>query len=292
MRDKLVSYCIFTYNQEKYIRDAILSAFQQDYDPLEIIICDDCSTDSTVEIIDSLINGYKGHHKIIFNRNDHNVGIRENVNKAVYDLSSGEIIVFAAGDDVSIPSRTADYVNFFELYPQVMSVSCKSDEVDKDLHSIGGYQWDKSFSIYTVYDYISFRDFIIYPGDSRAVRRRVAEAFPKLLLSNDEDYAFFIRSLMLGSNLFIRYPYVKHRNHSNNISHKRNLDYSNLIAQVENDISFALTNRYISSKTADLLLNKFHHVIDVFNIYWNSPFSSPRNLFYRLLHKFFKVTLE
>jgi glycosyltransferase involved in cell wall biosynthesis len=45
----LVSLCIFTYNQEKYIREAVEGALSQDYPNLEIIISDDNSTDSTYD---------------------------------------------------------------------------------------------------------------------------------------------------------------------------------------------------------------------------------------------------
>ena len=52
MNDKpLVSYCIVSYNAEKFIQEAIESALNQDYYPMEIIISDDCSTDNTDEIV-------------------------------------------------------------------------------------------------------------------------------------------------------------------------------------------------------------------------------------------------
>ena len=42
----LVTFALFAYNQEKYIREAVEGAFAQTYAPLEIILSDDCSTDS------------------------------------------------------------------------------------------------------------------------------------------------------------------------------------------------------------------------------------------------------
>ena len=50
MEKKLVSYCLFAFNQEKYINEAIKGALNQTYSPLEIIISDDCSTDLTFQI--------------------------------------------------------------------------------------------------------------------------------------------------------------------------------------------------------------------------------------------------
>ena len=52
----LVSFCILTYNQEKFIEDAIKGALSQEYDNLEIIISDDGSTDRTYDIAKNLTN--------------------------------------------------------------------------------------------------------------------------------------------------------------------------------------------------------------------------------------------
>ena len=65
----LISYCLITYNQEKYIKEAVLSALSQTYHPLEIIISDDCSTDNTFDIVRETINNYLGGHNIILNLN-------------------------------------------------------------------------------------------------------------------------------------------------------------------------------------------------------------------------------
>lgn len=47
----LITLAILTYNQAKYIAEAIDGALSQCYHPLEIIISDDCSQDVTYQII-------------------------------------------------------------------------------------------------------------------------------------------------------------------------------------------------------------------------------------------------
>ena len=47
----LVTFALFTYNQERYVREAVEGVLAQTYEPLEIIISDDCSTDMTFSII-------------------------------------------------------------------------------------------------------------------------------------------------------------------------------------------------------------------------------------------------
>jgi len=52
MRTKpLISVIVSVYNYERYVRDCIRSILTQEYDPFELIIVDDCSTDGSLEII-------------------------------------------------------------------------------------------------------------------------------------------------------------------------------------------------------------------------------------------------
>lgn len=105
----LVSFVIFAYNQERYIREALEGAFAQTHEPLEIIISDDCSTDTTFQIISELAARYNGPHKLIWRRNDTNLGFAEHIS-SVMRLVSGELIVAADGDDISYPERTKKVV--------------------------------------------------------------------------------------------------------------------------------------------------------------------------------------
>lgn len=82
----------------------MLAAFAQTYSPLEIIISDDFSSDNTYAIILELAQAYRGPHRIITKRNDLNLGTAMHV-QAVASITSGELLVVAAGDDVSMPNR-------------------------------------------------------------------------------------------------------------------------------------------------------------------------------------------
>jgi glycosyltransferase involved in cell wall biosynthesis len=100
----LFSFCLFAYNQEKFIHDAIEGALSQTYSPLEIILSDDCSNDNTFVIMEEMAASYKGPHKIILNKNKINLGVGGHINKVV-ELAQGEWLVFAAGDDISKRER-------------------------------------------------------------------------------------------------------------------------------------------------------------------------------------------
>ena len=87
----LVTFALFAYNQEKYIREAVEAALAQDYPNLEIILSDDCSTDRTFEVIQNIVSKYKGRHRVIHNRNQSNLGISRHLNMA-FSMVSGDFV--------------------------------------------------------------------------------------------------------------------------------------------------------------------------------------------------------
>jgi glycosyltransferase involved in cell wall biosynthesis len=58
----LVSVICLSYNHAPYIREALESVFQQDYQSIELVIVDDHSQDGSQKIIDDLIRGRSDIH--------------------------------------------------------------------------------------------------------------------------------------------------------------------------------------------------------------------------------------
>lgn len=92
----LVSIGCAVYNGEKTLGRALDKLIEQDYQNLEIIICDDGSTDSSPEICQEYASK---DARILYMRNDENLGIIENCNK-LFRLSSGKYFMWADQDDV------------------------------------------------------------------------------------------------------------------------------------------------------------------------------------------------
>ena len=103
----LLTFAIAAFNQEAFVREAVDAAFAQTYSPLEIVLSDDCSKDRTFDIMREMAAAYRGPHKIILNRNERQKSIGGHVNRVV-EVSHGELVVGAAGDDVSFPNRTEE----------------------------------------------------------------------------------------------------------------------------------------------------------------------------------------
>ena len=107
----LVTFALFAYNQEKYIREAVEGALEQNYPNLEIIISDDFSTDRTYEIVQTLAAQYQGPHSVRINRNTRNMGIGAHADEIVR-MSAGSYIFAAAGDDISESNRVEICLKF------------------------------------------------------------------------------------------------------------------------------------------------------------------------------------
>lgn len=99
MKDIKVSIVCNTYNQEKYIEDAIESFIDQktnfDY---EILIHDDASTDNTKKIIEKYYNNYPNLIKPIFQKeNQYSKGV--SIMDIQLERANGKYIAFCEGDD-------------------------------------------------------------------------------------------------------------------------------------------------------------------------------------------------
>jgi glycosyltransferase involved in cell wall biosynthesis len=107
-----LSYVLLTYNQRATVAAAVRSALAQDVQPMEIVISDDCSSDGTFAEVEAAVDDYQGPHKVILNRNPKNLGLAGNLDK-VHELSTGDVIIAAAGDDISLPHRSQRILDTF-----------------------------------------------------------------------------------------------------------------------------------------------------------------------------------
>jgi glycosyltransferase involved in cell wall biosynthesis len=105
----LVSHYVYAYRQEATVRAAVTSVLAQTYQPLEIVLSDDCSPDGTYRVMQEVAAAYRGPHRVILNRNPKNLGITPHVER-ILELSSGAFVIESAGDDVSLPHRDARLV--------------------------------------------------------------------------------------------------------------------------------------------------------------------------------------
>lgn len=133
IKEPLVSVCCFTYNHEKYIRDAIESFLMQKTDfPFEIIIHDDASTDLTTDIIREYEDKYPEIIKPIYQtENQYSKGIQ--VALSVYEKSKGKYIAICEGDDYwTDPLKLQMQVTFLEKNPDYVITYTAADAFDEN----------------------------------------------------------------------------------------------------------------------------------------------------------------
>ena len=100
-----------TYNSAKYVKQAIESILAQSFTDFEYIIGDDCSTDSTWEII----NKYKDT-RIRKYRNEKNIGEYPNRNKSL-EIAKGEYVIWIDGDDIFYPHGLEFMIKMLDAFP-------------------------------------------------------------------------------------------------------------------------------------------------------------------------------
>ena len=85
-----------TYNGSKYLYEQLNSIMNQTVKDFELIICDDCSTDNTIEIINEF---QKKDSRIKLYPNEQNLGFKKNFERAI-KLCTGDYIALCDQDDV------------------------------------------------------------------------------------------------------------------------------------------------------------------------------------------------
>ena len=261
----LLTLALGAYNQERFVREAVESAFAQTYSPLEIILSDDCSKDRTFEIMSEMAAAYRGPHKLILNRNPVRKSIGGHINRVV-ELSHGELIMSAAGDDISLPERSARAFQAWEEAER-LPVSIYSDviQIDENGNRIERrYQATETGSDLPItHQFVKPRDYLehfrpLVFGAAHAFSRRLFGAFgglPEEVLH--EDTAIPFRALLLsGRFVYIKEPLVKYRLHGNNIfltPKEAGVDYKSLVKE-ENHLRHDCKHRRIAydSFLADL----------------------------------------
>ena len=210
MASPSVTLIICSYNQAAYIKESVEAVLKQTYSPIEIIISDDCSTDSTFQIIEQTVAQYTGPNEIVLNRNDINLSLIEHVNK-VFRMAKGDLIIGSAGDDVCLPERIATMVDLYKkrngkptlFHGDVIKIDKNSNELGVLEASWGTNSVDLSDT--------AVRG-SLYIGASSAFTRSLLDAFPPIHYKNAyEDLVWGFRAALLDAVVYVDTPLVKYR---------------------------------------------------------------------------------
>lgn len=233
----LATLVVLFYKHERFVEDTVAGALSQTYPNLEIIFSDDKSPDGTFDALKKAVEGYHGPHKVILNRNEKNLGLVQHVNKLLFELAHGEFIFLNGGDDVSLPGRVSDQMEYFQSDPSVMAVTGSYITIDKDGKQTGEGRLQKD-SLLRVDDrkYLKSDSFMT-GGVALGLRKAVLDRFGRLGDCQTEDSVLRLRAMLLGSTMRSARILLKYRIHGENISQDiRNFKTRKIAAQYRTDL--------------------------------------------------------
>ncbi len=205
----LVSVILPVYNGEAFLREAIESILNQTYQPIELIVIDDGSTDNTPTIL----KDYEG--KIRHYRQS-NQGLVKTLNLGL-SLANGKYIARMDADDISHPQRLEKQINYLEANPDVnlLGTSCYYINFNGKIigrgqvpRTNGGIKWVLLFASPFIHPSVIIKkDFIFNNG------LLFNEKFPYA-----EDYELWGRILKNSKAANLPEPLISYRIHQKNIS--------------------------------------------------------------------------
>lgn len=92
----MISIAMTTYNGENYLREQLDSILAQSVSDFELVVCDDCSSDSTWQILKEYA---RKNSRIQIFKNETNLGFKKNFEKAI-SLCKGDYIALSDQDDI------------------------------------------------------------------------------------------------------------------------------------------------------------------------------------------------
>lgn len=227
----MVSVVMATYNGEKYLIQQMDSIRTQTKKPDEVIICDDCSTDKTVWVVETYIAQYGLlNWKVI--KNKINLGYYNNFFEAV-KISRGQTIYLSDQDDIWDIHKIEKFEEFYDRHPEVTMIQSNMEFIDSDgikINSDYKYHGKKEK---TGFVEISTKEMCKFAGSgyTMSFRRSVTdkifhnrlEAYETIYLYH--DILIGLMSAALGKCYMCADVVDRHRLHSSNATQAKGKSY-------------------------------------------------------------------
>ena len=225
MQTPLVSVIIPNYNHSLYLKERIDSVLNQDYSNLEVILLDDCSSDNSVDIIESYRDNPKVSQICI---NTQNSGSTFKQWERGINLARGEYIWIAESDDSAESSLLSTLMKGLLSNSDNVIGFCNSVVMDSNSRIIPrNLNVDDSFScLYTVHNGVDFiRNKMLY---NNRIHNASAVVFKKRAWENvNKDYVdyrlsgdwyFWLSLLVQGNVVWVHKEYNRCRKHQNKVT--------------------------------------------------------------------------
>ncbi len=206
----LVSILLIAYRQADTVGAALRGALAQTWQPLEILASDDASGDGTWEALCAAAEGYAGPHRLVLNRNERNLGIGAHL-ALLAQRAQGELLVVAAGDDISLPQRCETLVTAWMAHDRRPDlIASAMADIDANGHVLGEIVPDDLAAYTSLAQWAARPPFVV--GAAQAWTKRLVERFEPLPPGTvAEDLVMVFRALGSGGAITLREPLVQYR---------------------------------------------------------------------------------
>lgn len=208
-----ISVALCTYNGADFLAEQLDSIGKQTTPVDEIMVCDDGSSDHTLDILEN----YKADGlPIHIHRNPKNLGFVKNFEKAV-QLCTGDIIFLADQDDIWLPHKVATMIYAFQNKPAVMLAFSDAQLIDTQGNSLANTLWECVGL--TPDSQVSFLDLLNnarITGATVAFRQQLLDIALPILPDWIHDAWFGLTAAATGSVYPIPDKLILYRQHANN----------------------------------------------------------------------------
>jgi len=292
-----VAILMATYNGEAFIEEQLNSLFAQTYRHFYLIVCDDASTDSTIDILHT----YKNRHSnMTVYQNTTNIGYVKNFEKLLQLAESYPYIVLCDQDDIWQPNKLQiqhtlmsklekKYINTPLLLHSDLLIMDDKKQIQKE-----SYFTFRSYRLRQAKDLGHILGPCGVMGNTLFFNKPLRDLilpFPEKL--ENHDYWIAVVNELLGKRITLREPLVKYRIHDENAS--------NSIDKIERKrFSLGQNLPYENSTRGEVieaLLTRYHlppddkKILESFLVYLNRNASIFQRGFVALRYSFIKRSI-
>lgn len=204
------TFLLLSYNQEKYAAAAVLAAITQEGEPITVLISDDASTDHTFDVIQHIVSGYSGPHKVVLNRNSSNLGLAAHINSCMARINTDYVIAGAA-DDISMPHRARILQQAFDTTGALLLHS-RFAEIDQFGNCVNGtFPLHAATLIHDTSALRAARRMSLYVGATGAWHRELFDRYGGIGEDCYEDLIIGFRAALEDSIGFVDEELVRYR---------------------------------------------------------------------------------
>ena len=274
-----ISVVLATYNGARFLDSQLKSIIKQSLVPNEVIICDDRSTDNTIEMLEDLQKQF--NLKIL--RSEVNRGLIQNFKWGISKVPSDHFIALCDQDDIwekdklQLNVEAITCIDTPDIPCMTYSDLMVIDEHEKIKeqsfwHTTGRGNYEHCLETLLFGNFVSGCTMLMNPA-----LRQFSEDIPNSLKQNHDSWLALV-AFSMGKVSALDRPLVKYRQHSTNVTYNTTHNKrKNLYRKIQKHIRFTINPR-------EYLSPQFELVGKFYNTYKDHPLFQHHELFLKFLN--------